>query len=149
MTQTILLQLPDDKLQRYQRGAYAAKKRLEEFIVERLDEAIPSIAESPSSSVQEALNQLETLDDDVLWKVAQSKLSIEQQRSYDELLIKNSTGSLTSEEGEQLCLLGEEARQLTLKKAHAFMLLKWRGFTIPSIEDLMKAPGNTSGNGTN
>ena len=37
-----------------------------------------------------------------------------------------------------LTALGEEARRLTLKKAHAYMLLKWRGHAIPSLETLEK-----------
>jgi hypothetical protein len=41
MARLVTLQLPDETLQRCQRGATAARKRLEEFLVERLMEAIP------------------------------------------------------------------------------------------------------------
>jgi len=37
---------------------------------------------------------------------------------------------------EKLHAPGEEARRLTLKKAYAYMLLKWRGHDVPSPEEL-------------
>jgi hypothetical protein len=51
-------------------------------------------------------------------------------------LAKNAAGSLTVGERKKLNALGDEARQLTLKKAHAYLLLKWRGHTIPSSEEI-------------
>jgi hypothetical protein len=57
---------------------------------------------------------------------------------YDDLLDKNSQGVLTDDEAALLHELGEEARQITLKRAHAYMLLKWRGHTIPNPNTLAK-----------
>jgi hypothetical protein len=59
------------------------------------------------------------------------------QRLYSRLLQKNSQGAITVPEKKKLHALGEEARRLTLKKAHAYMLLKWRGHYIPSPEELL------------
>jgi hypothetical protein len=67
-------------------------------------------------------------------------LSPAKQRLYSRLLHKNSQGTITAREKETLYALGEEARRLTLKKAHAYMLLKWRGHRIPSQEELQR-PG--------
>lgn len=44
MTQQVTLELPEDTLRRYQLGATAARKRLEEFLAERLTEAVPPLA---------------------------------------------------------------------------------------------------------
>ena len=41
MPQTITLQLSDETLRRYQRGALAARKVLDQFLVERLADAAP------------------------------------------------------------------------------------------------------------
>jgi hypothetical protein len=136
MTQTITLQLPDETLQRYQRGAIAARKVLEEFLVERLVEAVPPLAGDLPSPLHEELTAMESLDDEALWKVAHSQLPPARQRLYGRLLTKNSQGTITAREKEKLHALGEEARHLTLKKAHAYMLLKWRGHHIPSPEEL-------------
>ena len=136
MTQTITLQLPDETLQRYQRGATLARKVLEEFLAERLVEAVPPLADDLPSPLPEELKVLENLDDEALWKVAQSQLSPAHQRLYSCLLDRSSQGAITAGEQEELHALGEEARRLTLKKAHAYMLLKWRGHSIPSPEEL-------------
>jgi hypothetical protein len=140
MTQTITLQLPSETLQRYQRGAAIAHRSLNEFLVERLAEAIPPLADDLPSPLDKELKRLEELDDEALWKVAKSRLPPASQRVYSHLLRKNSQGTLTMHEKEKLHTLGEEARCLTLKKAHAYMLLKWRGYDIPSLEELQETP---------
>ena len=43
-----------------------------------------------------------------------------------------AAGTSSSCESKRLAMLGEEARRLTLKKAHGYRLLKWRGVPIPS-----------------
>jgi len=139
MAQTVTLQLPDETLQRYRRGATVARKALEEFLVERLVEAVPPLAGDLPSPLREEVKALENLDDEALWRVAQSQLPPARQRLYTRLLAKNSAGTITAHEGETLHALGEEARRLTLKKAHAYMLLKWRGHHIPSREELKKS----------
>ncbi len=138
MAQTITLQLPGETLQRYRRGATIARKSLEEFLMERLVEAVPPLADDLPSPLHEELEVLESLDDKALWKVAQSQLPPAHQRLYGRLLHKNSQGTTTAREKEELHALGEEARRLTLKKAHAYMLLKWRGHHIPSPEELQR-----------
>lgn len=140
MTQTITLKLPDETLQRYRRGATAAHKLLEEFLSERLVEAVPPLADDLPSPLHEELKTLEQFDDDALWQVARSQLSPTRQRLYSRLLSKNSQGTITAHEQETLHTLGEQARLLTLKAAHAYMLLKWRGHRVPSPEELQK-PG--------
>ena len=139
MAQTVTLQLPEETLQRYRRGATAARKALEEFLAERLMEAVPPLAGDLASPLREELKALENLDNEALWMVAQSQLPPARQRLYSRLLAKNSQGTITACEKETLHALGEEARRLTLKKAHAYMLLKWRGHRIPSQEELKKS----------
>lgn len=140
MGQMVTLQLPDETLQRYQRGAAAARKALEEFLVDRLAEAVPPLADDLPSPLQEELKALEELDDETLGQVAQSQLPPDRQRLYSRLLAKNSQGTITEREKELLDTLGKEARRLTLQKAHAYMLLKWRGHPVPLREELQR-PG--------
>ncbi|MEW5987093.1 MAG: hypothetical protein AB1791_10705 [Chloroflexota bacterium] len=136
MTQVITLELPDETAQRYRRSANAARKKLEEFLIERLAEAAPPLVDSLPTPLSEELKALEELDNEALWKVARSQLSRAKQRQYETLLERNRQGNIMVEEKETLHELGEEARRLTLKKAHAYMLLKWRGQAIPTIEQL-------------
>ena len=134
MAQMVTLQLPDETLQRCQRGATAARKLLEEFLVERLMEAVPPLANDLPSPLHEELAALEQLDNDALWQVVRSRLSPTLQRQYSRLLSKNSQGTITAQEQETLRTLGEQARLLTLKTAHAYLLLKWRGHRVPREE---------------
>jgi hypothetical protein len=134
MPQTVTLQLPDEILQRCQRGATAARKLLEEFLVDRLMEVLPSIADDMPSPLREELKALEQLDDEALWQMVQGQLSPARQRLYSRLLTKNSQGTITAQEKKTLQALGDEARLLTLKKAHASLVLRWRGHRVPTPE---------------
>ena len=127
MQQTVTLQLSEEMMRRIRRGAAVAHKPLEQFMTERLLESVPPLADELPSDVRTELERLETLDNDALWQIVQSQLSTTDQRKYDELLAKNRQGVLTAVEQETLHRLGDEARRLTLKKAHAFLLLRWRG----------------------
>jgi hypothetical protein len=138
MPQTVTLQLPDDMLQRCQRGATAARKRLEEFLVDRLMESLPPFADEVPSPLRKELSALEQLDDEALWQMAQGQLSLARQRLYSRLLTKNSQGTITAQEKNTLQALGDEARLLTLKKAHAALVLRWRGHRVPTSEALQK-----------
>ncbi|MFQ5342869.1 MAG: hypothetical protein ACE5F6_15125 [Anaerolineae bacterium] len=139
MAQTVTLQLPDKTLERYQRGAAAARKVLEEFIAERLEEAAPPSIEGLPFPLSEEMKTMEELDDAALWRMARSQLPPDRQRLYSRLLTEKSQGTLTPQAEKTLNSLGEEARRLTLKKAHAYMLLKWRGHNIPSREALQSS----------
>lgn len=138
MSSSITIELPDEMLLRYQKGAVAARKNLETFMVERLGEVAPPLVDEPYSPIDDELAALEQADDKTLWKVAQSRLSTTKQHEYDDLLDKNSQGMLTDNEAALLHELGEEARQITLKRAHAYMLLRWRGHSIPTPNALAK-----------
>jgi hypothetical protein len=138
MPQTITLQLLDEVHQRCQQGAMAARKLLEEFLVDRLMEALPPLADEVPSSLREELSALDHLDDEALLQIAQSQLSPARQRLYSRLLTKNSQGTITAQEKNTLQALGDEARLLTLKKAHAFLVLRWRGHRVPTPEALQK-----------
>lgn len=133
---TVTLALPDDALQRYQHSATIARKRLDEFLVERLVDIAPPLAEDLPSPLDNELKKLEELDDEALWGIARGRLSPRQQRMYADLLRKNSQGSITADEAEKLQELGQKARRLSLAKAHAYMLLQWRGHPIPTLAQL-------------
>jgi len=133
MLQTVTLQLSDDVVRRFRRGAAVARKPFEQFLTERLLESVPPLTDELTPAVRAELEVLETLDNDALRQVAQSQLSPEHQRIYSALLTKNQRGTLTSSEKEKLHALGDEGRRLTLKKAHASLLLKWRGFPLSSL----------------
>jgi hypothetical protein len=136
MPESVTVQLPDEAVHRFRRGAGAAGKPLEEFLADRLMDAVPPLPKDIPPSLREELDALEQLDESALREVAESRLAPVQQRQYSRLLTKNSSGTITAAERRKLEALGEEARRLTLKKAHAYLLLKWRGHAVPATQDL-------------
>lgn len=136
MTQAVTLYLPDDMLERYRRGAAVARMDLDAFIAERLAEMTPPLADDLSGALRAELKSLEEGDDAALWKAAECRLPKERQAEYERLLSKQTEGPLTTDDQQELRELGDEARRLTLIRAHALMLLKWRGHGVPSRQDL-------------
>jgi len=130
MPQTITLHVPDDTAEYYRRGATAARKPLEQFLLERLGELVPQRVEPLPDSVLDELRRMEDLDDAALWEITRSTLPPARQRLYDRLLRKNAESTLGPREQETLRAIGEEARRLTLKKAHAWLVLKWRDHPV-------------------
>ena len=137
MSTTITIQLPVATLVRYQHGAKAAHKKLEDFLAERLVNLPLPLAKDLPAPLDQELQGLDSLTDELLWEVARSTLSVLEQAQYDELLIKNSADTMTKAEQSLLSQLGQKARLLTLKKAHAFMLLQWRGYAIPKPDEMV------------
>ncbi len=136
MDRTVVLRLPEQMAERFQRGAAAARKEFEDFLVERLKDAAPPLDDDLPLSIREELRAMERLDEDALWKIARSRFGVRKQRTYEELLRRNSEGTLGPEEDAALHALGDEARTLMLKKSHAYLLLKWRGQDVPSRAEM-------------
>lgn len=130
MSRTLTLELSDEILRRYRRGAIAARKELETFVVERLSEIAPPPVDDLPAPLRQELHDMARQSSKALERIAQSRLPAAQQRIYTRLLRKNSQAVLTPTEQVRLHALGEQARNLTLKKAHAAMLLKWRGHPV-------------------
>lgn len=136
MSHTVVLDLPEETLLRYRKGAEAARKPLEEFLVDRLKEAAPPYGLTATVPTEVALEQFNQLSDEALWRIAQQRLTDDQQKEYSRLLNKNQAGALLASEEKVLAELGKFARQLTMDKAQAFMILKWRGHELPNPNEL-------------
>lgn len=136
MSQTVVLDLPEETLARYRKGAEAARKPLEEFLVDRLKETAPPYTAVTAVREVERLDEFNELSDEALWEITRQHLTSTQQNKYELLLEKSSTAKLTSREQKAMTDLGNRARQLTLRKAHAYMILKWRGYEVPMPDAL-------------
>jgi hypothetical protein len=62
--------------------------------------------------------------------------SSEQAQQLGRLLEKNRQGTLSEEEQTSLERLRSMADRLMLRKAYAYVLLKWRGHRLPSLASL-------------
>lgn len=139
LSTAIVIEAPDEMIDRVRRGAVAARKPLDQFVIERLQEAMPPSAADLPAPVRDEMNRLEQLDDDALWEIARAGLAPARQRRYDRLLHEQARSGLSASQQAELRRLGDEARGLTLLKAHALLLLKWRGQTLPAPDRLLPA----------
>lgn len=95
MPESVTVLLPQEALQRFRRWVGAAGKPLEEFLADRLMDAVPPLPEDIPPSLREELDALEQSDEAALRKVAESRLPAGRQRLYSRLLTKNSAGTIT------------------------------------------------------
>lgn len=135
--QTVTIPLPDDQLRRYRRSAKAAGKPLETFLAERLSDTLPPLNEQ-STETQNLFRAMEHMDTKTLVELTKRTLPSNEQDLYEELLAKNSQGPLSASEQAQMKELGDKARNLTLQKSHAYLILKWRGYPLPSRQTLLE-----------
>jgi len=136
MARTLTLELPEAIYERVLHTASEMKQPVEQALVHLIENGLPPLG--VPGEFEAELKTLETLDDDALWEVLKSKVPPTTQRSLHQLLDKNQAGPLTAREVETLEALQGEADLVMLRKAHAALLLKWRGHRIPTRDELQK-----------
>jgi hypothetical protein len=77
------------------------------------------------------LAALDRMEDEALWKIAQSRKTVGDMERYNILLDRNQEGTLTDAERAELTALRTEADCFMLRKAQAAALLRWRGHHVP------------------
>ena len=134
--QTVTVQMPQTLYQRLERLAKLTRRPLEKLVVQTLEAGAPPLPDDLPEATRGMLMALENLDDAALWQVARSVVDPEQWEQHCSLLEKNQQGALTDAERTHLTYLRQEADALMLRKAYAWVLLKWRGYHLPSLADL-------------
>jgi hypothetical protein len=132
VTRELTVQIPVQVYRRLEYLARETRQSVESVALTSITGNLPPSLDDVPSGLREDLRALQTLDDDALWAVARAKFSLEKQARLEVLLTRNSDGVLTQPEREELEHLGEETDLLTLRKAQAYALLRWRGFPLPS-----------------
>jgi hypothetical protein len=132
--QAITVELPEEVYRHVKRAAEGMKRPVERVLASIVKGATPSLEKVPAQ-YRPDLESLETLGDEELWKIAESRLSAEHQRRLARLG-KTQSGSLKDREKQTLSRLRDEADRLTLRKSYAYLLLKYRGHRIPSLAEV-------------
>ena len=133
MDTTITVHFPKPVYRRLQRQAKVLKRSIDDVVVQTLNRALPLWFDMIPPDFEKKLAQLHDLPVTQLQRAAKGKLPIAKQRKLDRLLQKNSEGTLTSQEGAQLDDVQLEANLFMLKKAQALVILKSRGYRLPSL----------------
>ncbi len=131
----LTVQLSAQIYKHFEHIARESNQPVEAIVLTSITGNLPPSVDDVPAELREDLLTLQTLDDDALWAVARSKLSSVQQTRLEALLARNSAGLLTEAERKELARLGKETDRLTLRKAHAYALLRWRGFPLPFLGD--------------
>lgn len=136
---SVTIHLPDGLYRRLERLANLTKQPLEGLIVKTLSANLPPLPDHLSPATRDALQALEGLSDDELWQRMQATFPEDQYEHLSQLRERQHEGSLTAAEREDLDHLMAAAGLLTLEKAYAAVLLKWRGHRLPSMSTLSGA----------
>lgn len=130
---TVTIQLPNDLYRRLERLADLTKQPLEGLIVKTLSANLPPLPDDLSPATRDALQALEGLSDSALWQRTQATLPEDQYERLTQLRERRHEGSLTAAERGEIDRLSAAADLLTLEKAYAAVLLKWRGHHLPPL----------------
>lgn len=133
--QTVTLELPETVYKSAQRLARASHKSLESILQAGIAHALPPLDDVPPEEAHE-LAQLALLDDASLWREARRIMSSEQEQALHDLLDRQGEGELSNKQRAQLEQLMQVYGQLTVRNAHAYLLLARRGYRVPMQEDL-------------
>jgi hypothetical protein len=133
---TVPVQIPRSLYRRLERLAGLTHRPVEEVVTRTLDSNLPPALETWPDDLRVELLSMESLSDDDLWVIARSTASAEQQELQRQLLDKNGAGTITEAERRMLAQLGRTADQRMVRKAYAYVLLKWRGHRLPTLDEL-------------
>jgi hypothetical protein len=139
-TETLTIQVPERLYRRLERLAALSGRPLESLVTQTLSASIPPLPDDLPSPTRDALTSLEALSDDDLWQIVRSGIPEAEYEQFSELRAKRSAGMLEPDEQATLERLTQEADLLTLRKAYAAVLLKWRGHHLPTLAELSAQP---------
>lgn len=131
--QAVTLELPDSLYRAARQVAAATGEPLESVLQASIAHALPPLDDVPANEAAD-LASLALLDDADLWQIARSTMSTEKQAELHELLDRQSADDLTPAEQDRLQALVDTYGQLTVRKAHAYLLLARRGYRVPMQE---------------
>ncbi|MBD2570795.1 hypothetical protein [Anabaena lutea] len=97
--------------------------------------APPAVDYAPLELQGELMAMQELTIEDLL-NIAQSQVPESQQELHLQLLEKNQNNQLSESDKLLLKSLRVSADYLMLKKAYAYALLQWKGYTLPDFEQL-------------
>src|SRR5712692_11964844 len=129
MTDEIVLTLPDDISARARQIAETTSLTVEQVLIDHLKTlSAPSPALPPVEQAE--LDALQHLSDDALWTIAHEQMPDEAQDRAHNLMDRNSHGTVSAEERDELDNLVERADRLMLRKAEAAAILRGRGHSF-------------------
>lgn len=132
-TQAVTLELPDSLYRAARQVANVTGQSLEIVLQASIAHTLPPLDDVPPDEAAD-LAALALLDDADLWRIARATMREKDQVELHELLNQQGAGELTVAEQSRLQTLLDTYGRLTVRKAHAYLLLARRGYRVPMQE---------------
>jgi hypothetical protein len=136
-TQHITIELPEQVIRQLTQIAEATQQSVESLITQSIVGNLPPSANHAAPETQMALLRLQTLNIEELLAIAQAQVEPSQNQRHEQLLLQNQDDRLTPEEQQELTLLRQASDQMMLQKAYAWSVLRWRGYRVPTLKELV------------
>ena len=138
---TITVTIPEMLYLQLEASARASAQSLDTVVMRSLERSVPShLSALLPPALQAELEAMEHLSDEALRAIAYSVAPPDRISVLDSLMTQAQAGTLTPEQQAQLTALRAESEALMVRKAHAFVLLKSRGYPPPSLDQLPVPP---------
>jgi hypothetical protein len=135
-TNSVAVQVPEALYRRLERLATLTNRPVERVLAQTLTSGLPPLPDDLPATMRDALANLESLADAALERVVRERMDVTEVERFEILRQQRRAGSITRSEAQQLTDLTTTADLLTLRKADAAVLLKWRGRRVPTLADL-------------
>jgi hypothetical protein len=127
------LQLPETLYKQLARQAEAEHRSIDDYVRETLSRRIAPLVpleDDLPMSLRVEFEAMEQLSDASLWSIARSTVSEQNLAEWDALLNAAQQRTLSVDEERRKQQLGREYDETILRRAHAAMLLKSRGYDL-------------------
>jgi hypothetical protein len=134
-TDTRTIRVPESLYRRFERLSALKHQPIDVVIAQALSSSIPPLPDDLAPEWRDTLMSLEAMSDAELWDQTHATLPDAEYTQIEDLRDKRREGTLSPDEVQTLDDLLRATDLLTLRKAYAAVLLKWRGHRLPTLED--------------
>lgn len=134
--QAVTIKLPNDIYEQLKRTAELTSQPLDTVVAQSLAHSLSPLLEEIPPKYQSDVFPLLEMSDEALQQEVENTFPIEAWAEYETLLQQKKERSLTESERNRLDDLCYQADLLTFRKAYAAVLLKRRGYRIPTVSEL-------------
>jgi hypothetical protein len=139
MSQTITINLSDTLYEQLKRAAELSRQPTEAVVIQSLTHTLPALLEEIPAQYQPDVYPLLQMSDADLQREAKYTFPPERWAEYEALLNEKKTRPLAPGEQRRLDTLRREADVLMFRRGYAAVLLKRRGYRLPTLQELTQS----------
>ena len=136
MSHTMSIHLSDKLYQQITQAARLYRQPAETIILRSLNHTLPPLLDEIPVQYHADVFPLLAMDDQALQQESRQVFSPERWARYETLLDQKKSAPLTDDEERQLVELRREADIVMFRRSYAAVLLKRRGYALPTLNEL-------------